>query len=194
MRRLLVPLLQLVVAVGAASWLLQWVLRLFGRQRTVFQVTYWRGVYLLIWPLASLSVALPLLRPLLVGPVRWWEVALFGVLFAVVLGFALPSLLLHLQYYRRNRRTTLLFEPKRNFLEVYEGASQVSFQRADIREVEYGRCRARRAFWSNYEYLRLHLHDGRRVELTSLLTDLRPLAEFLRHTQLRPAWRWFCWL
>lgn len=187
-------MLQLAFAVGLASLLLQWTLRLLGRRRTVFQVTYWRGVYLLIWPLASLCVALPLLRPLLVGSVSWWQVGLLGLLFAVVLSFALPSLLLHLQYYRCNRHTTLLFDPKTNHLEVYEGPEPVPFRRADIREVEYARCRARRAFWANYEYLRLHLHDGRVITLTSLMTELEPVAEFLRNTHLRLVSRWFCWL
>jgi hypothetical protein len=193
-RRVLIPLLQLAVAVGAASLLLQWVMRLFGRRRTVFQVTYWRGVQLLLWPLASLCVALPMLRPLLAGVVRPWEWGLFGLFLAFMLGFALPSLLLHWQYYRHNRHTTLLFDPKQNTLEVYEGAVPVPFQRPDIRRVEYVQCRTRRVFWSNYEYLRLHLHDGRRVELTSLLTNLQPLAEFLRHTSLERRRRWFCWL
>ncbi|MCC3155723.1 hypothetical protein LJ737_00635 [Hymenobacter sp. 15J16-1T3B] len=192
MRRLLWPVVQLALALGVVSLLLQWVLRLFGRRRTVFQVTYWRGVYLLIWPLASLCVALPLLRPLLTGPRSWWEIMLLALLFAVVLGFAAPSLLLHGQYYRRNRRTTLLFDPRQNTLEVYEGAEPVPFARHDIERVEYCRCRARRAFWSNYEFLRLHLRDGRTVELTSLLADLGPLAEFLRNTRLQPVWRWVC--
>ena len=194
MRRLLVPVVELALAVGGASLLLQWILRLLGRRRTVFQVNYWRGVYLLIWPLASLCVALPLLRPLLVGPPNRWEVALFGLLFLAVLGFALPSLLLHLQYYRRNRHTTLLFDPRRNAFEVYEGPAPVPFQRADIERVEYCQCRTRRVFWSNYAYVRLYLSDGRTVELTSLLADLGPLAEFLRNTRLLPVRRWFCWL
>ncbi|GAB3828197.1 hypothetical protein [Hymenobacter jeollabukensis] len=194
MRRLLWPVVQLALALGVASLLLQWALRLLGRRRTVFQVTYWRGVQLLIWPLASLCVALPLFRPLLVGPRSWWEIGLLGLLGAVILGFAAPSLLLHAQYYRRNRRTTLLFDARQNTLEVYEGPVPVPFARHDIERVEYCRCRARRAFWSNYEYLRLHLRDGRTLELTSLLTDLGPLAEFLRNTHLQPVRRWFCWL
>lgn len=194
MRRLLVPVVELALAVGGVGLLLQWILRLLGRRRTVFQVNYWRGVYLLIWPLASLCVALPLLRPLAAGSAGRWELGLFGLLFAVVLGFALPSLLLHLQYYRRNRRTTLLFDARDNTFEVYEGPVPVSFRRTDIERVTYCQCRTRRVFWSNYEYLRLHLHDGRTVELTSLLTDLGPLAEFLRNTRLQPVRRWFCWL
>lgn len=194
MRRLLVPVLELALAVGGASLLLQWILRLFGRRRTVFQVNYWRGVYLLIWPLASLCVALPMLRPLLVSSPNRWEIGVFGLLFVVVLGFALPSLLLHLQYYRRNRDTTLLFDPKQNIFEVYEGPVPVPFRRADIEQVTYCQCRTRRVFWHNYEYLRLRLSDGRTVELTSLLADLGPLAEFLRNTRLQPVRRWFCWL
>ncbi|OON70632.1 hypothetical protein [Hymenobacter sp. CRA2] len=194
MRRLLGPLLELAVVVGAASLLLQWVMRLFGRRRTVFQVTYWRGVYLLIWPLATLAVALPLLRPLLAGPTTGLEMVFFGVLAAVVLSFAVPSFLLHAQYYRHNRHTTLLFDAKQNHFEVYEGAVPVPFSRADIERVEYAVCRTRRVFWSNYEYLRLHLRDGRRITLTSLLTGLEPLAEFLRHTHLSARKRWFCWL
>jgi hypothetical protein len=194
MRRVLWPLLQLAVAVGASSVLLQWVLRLFGRRRTVFQVTYWRGVYLLIWPLASLCVGLPLVGPLVTGTASVWEAALFAALAAAVLSFSVPSFVLHAQYYLRNRHTTLLFDPKTNFLEVYEGRKQVPFARLDVVRVEYHVCRSPRVFWSSYEYLQLVLADGRVLTITSLLLPLAPLAEFLRNTNLEHRRRWFCWL
>ncbi|KUG06256.1 hypothetical protein [Solirubrum puertoriconensis] len=194
MRRVLGPLLELAVSIGLIALALQWVLGLFGRKRTVFQANYWRGVYLLTWPIATLSVGLPPVINALGRPVGIWEIVLITVLAGAVLGFALPSFALHWQYYRHNRRTTLLFEPKRNVLEVYEGPYQLPFERRDIAQVEYVVCRTRRVFWSKYEYVRLHLHDGRIITLTSLLTKLAPLAEFLRHTHLQRRQCWFCWL
>ncbi|UYZ58698.1 hypothetical protein [Hymenobacter latericus] len=194
MRKVLGPLLELAVSIGLLVLVVQWALRLFGRKRTVFQAHYWRGVYLLTWPMATLAVGLPPIAQSLARPIGSWEAVLIAVLAAAVLGFSLPSFALHWQYYRHNRHTTLLFEPKRNVLEVYQGPYLMPFERRDITQVEYAVCRTRRVFWSKYEYLRLHLHDGRIITLTSLLTNLGPVAEFLRHTHLQRRERWFCWL
>ncbi|KAA9331525.1 hypothetical protein F0P96_14905 [Hymenobacter busanensis] len=193
MRRLIWPLLEMAVALGFTAYGLRWLLGLFGRKRVVFEVTYWRSVYLLAWPLACLAVGLPFVATFFAGTHSAWETALLGALGVVVLGFSVPAFLLHAQYYVRNRATSLVFDPARNRLEVYQAGQRVAFERRDIVRVERVTCRSPRLFWSAYDYLRLHLQDGRVVTLTSLLTDLQPLATFLRNTHFVPEQRWLCW-
>ncbi|WP_400192445.1 hypothetical protein [Hymenobacter sp. B81] len=193
MRRLLWPLVQLAVALGLFTLALRWLLALFGRRRVVFEVGYWRGVYLLAWPLACLAVGLPFLLSFLTDPHPPWEGGLLLGLGGVVMGFSLPAFLLHGQYYLRNRHTAVLFDPRQNRLEVYERGRPVPFAHADVARVDWVRCRSPRLFWSPYNYLRLYLHDGRVITLTSLLTELEPVAEFLRHMALTTRRRWFCW-
>ena len=106
----------------------------------------------------------------------------------------MPALVLHAQYYARNLHTTLVFAPKQNQLEVYEGRVLLPFARRDLLRVEYVTCRSKRLFWSNYCFLRLHLRTGEVLTLTSLLTNLEPVAGFLRNTNLGHRQRWFCFL
>ena len=61
-------------------------------------------------------------------------------------------------------------------------------------EIERVTCRARRTFWARYDYLRLHLRDGRIIVLTALLTDLEPLASFLRSVPTERRTRAWCWV
>ena len=110
----------------------------------------------------------------------------------MVLGFALPALVLHLHYYLHNHATEVVFEPKQNLLEVYHDGQRLPFSRADIERVLYVRCSSRRAFWSNYEYVQLHLRTGQVITLTSLLLKLPSMAEFLRNTHLETRQQLFC--
>jgi hypothetical protein len=194
MRRILGPLLEAVVLFGVAAFLLRWVLNLFGQQRTVFQVMYWRSVYLLAWPLASLAVGLPFLATFFTGAHSGWALMLLLVAGALLLSFSVPAFALHLQYYLCNRHTTLLFDPKKNILEVYEGPYRQYFERRDIAQVERVTCHSQHLFWSHYDYLRLHLRDGRVLTLTSLLLKLDNTAEFLRSLPQERRQRWLCWL
>ena len=88
----------------------------------------------------------------------------------------------------------MVFQPTENRLEVYEAGLRVPFERRDLARVERVTCRARRSFWAKYDCLRLHLHDGRVITLTSLLTELEPLAVFLRSVPTDRRSRYWCWV
>jgi hypothetical protein len=88
----------------------------------------------------------------------------------------------------------LVFQPTENQFEVYEAGQRIAFERRDLARVERVTCRARRSFWAKYDYLRLHLADGRCVVLTSLLTDLEPLAVFLRNLPTERRTKTWCWV
>ena len=122
-----------------------------------------------------------------------FEWLLVSGLLGLTLALSGPALLLHLRYWLLNHETTLVFQPTENRFEVYEAGQRVAFAQRDLARVERVTCRARRTFRARYDYLRLHLADGRVVVLTSLLTDLEPLMVFLRSVPIeRRAVAW-CW-
>jgi hypothetical protein len=189
------PLLEFTVAVCAIVFGLRFITSFFTQASKLYRPTFLRQLYLLFWPLLCMSVGLPFLISFLyLGTLSAYELVLLTGLAAVILGFAVPALVLHAQYYAHNIHTTLLFDPKHNRLEVYEGRELIAFAQRDLVRVEYVTCRSRRFFWSNYDFLRLHLRTGEVLTLTSLLTNLAPVAEFLRNSNLEHRQRWFCFL
>ena len=190
---LLRPLLEFGAVVVALIVGLRLVTGLLGGRRKMYRATFQRQVALLFWPLLCLSVGLPFLVSFLFADIlSTYELVLLLLISALVLGFAGPALLLHLQYYLHNHETELLFEPKQNILEVYQEGQRIGFIRADIKRVVYARCSSRRLFWSNYEYVQLHLHSGQIITITSLLLKLAPLIDFLRNTHLETKQHLFC--
>lgn len=189
------PLLEAAFAITAIVLGLRFITNFFSKVSKVYRPTFLRQFYLLFWPLLCLCVGLPFLSSFLyLGEVSGFELILLLALAAVTLGFSVPALLLHAQYYARNFRTTLVFDPDKNRLEVYEERVRIPFSKSDLVRVERVTCTSRRLFWSNYDYLQLHLRSGEVLTITSLLTNLRPLTEFLRNTPLHQRQCWFCFL
>ncbi|UYZ61860.1 hypothetical protein [Hymenobacter weizhouensis] len=189
------PMLELGAVLAALLLGLRLVTGLFGGRGRVYRPGFGRQLYLLFWPLLCLAVGLPFLGSLFVAEsLSAYEWALVLLLGSVVVGFSGPALVLHLQYYVRNQHTALVFDPKRNLLEVYEAGQLIPFGKSDLVRVERVTCRSRRMFWSPYTYLRLHLRSGQVLTLTSLLINLDPLTEFLRNTPLERTTRWLCLL
>ncbi|UOQ54526.1 hypothetical protein [Hymenobacter cellulosivorans] len=188
-------MLEFTVAVCAIVFGLRFITGFFTKASRVYRPTFLRQLYLLFWPLLCMSVGLPFLISFLyLGTLSAYELVLLTALAAVILGFSVPALILHAQYYAHNLHTTLVFDPKQNKLEVYEDRQLVRFAQRDLVRVEYVTCRSPRFFWSNYNFLRLHLASGQVLTLTSLLTNLGPVAEFLRNSHLEPRQHWFCFL
>ncbi|TGE26286.1 hypothetical protein [Hymenobacter metallicola] len=187
------PLLEFAVAVCAIVFGLRFITGFFTQASKVYRPNFLRQFYLLFWPLLCMSVGLPFLISFFyLGTLSAYELVLLTAMAALILGFSVPALILHAQYYARNLRTTLVFDPKQNRLEVYEGPVLIPFSKRDLQKVEYITCRSKRLFWSNYNLLRLHLSTGEVLTLTSLLTNLAPVAEFLRNSNLEHRQRWFC--
>ena len=190
---LLRPLLEFGAVVLALLMGLRLLTGLFQGKRRSYTLTFQRQMALLFWPLLCLSVGLPFLASFLfAGAIATYELVLLLAFSALILGFAAPALALHVHYYMRNHTTEVVFEPKQNLLEVYEAGQRIPFGRTDLVRVDYVRCTSRRLFWSNYEYVQLHLRNGRTITVTSLLMKLGPLADFLRNANLQTHQHIFC--
>ena len=191
LRPLLEAAVVLLLVLGAARWLTG----LFAKRTHVYRATAARQLRLLFWPLLALGAGLSVVPAVALGSaaVSPFEWGLTGSFVVFTLALSGPALVLHLRYWALNRDTTLVFQPTENRFEVYEDGQRVPFARRDLAGVERVTCRARRTFWAKYDYLALRLADGRVIVLTSLLTDLEPLAAFLRSvpTERRAvAWAW----
>ena len=191
-RPLLEAAVVLLVVLGAARW----VTGLFSKRTHVYRATAARQTRQLFWPLLALGAGLSVLPAVAMGGAAVsafeWLLTLGFLLFAV--GLSGPALLLHLRYWVLNHETMLVFQPVENRFEVYENGQRVPFERRDLARVERVTCRARRSFWAKYDYLRLHLRDGRVITLTSLLTELEPLAGFLRNVPTERRSQSWCWV
>ena len=190
------PLLEvaavLLLLLGATRWLTG----LFSKRTHTYHASAARQLRLMFWPLLALGAGLSVVPAVaLGGPAASqfeWLLTIGFVLFTVAL--SVPALLLHLRYWVLNRETVLVFQPTENRFEVYEAGQRVAFARRDLARVERVTCRARRTFWAKYNYLCLHLADGRVIMLTSLLTDLEPLAVFLRNLPIERRTAGWCWV
>ena len=190
------PLLEvaavLLLLLGATRWLTG----LFSKRTHTYHASATRQLRLLFWPLLALGAGLSVVPAVaLGGPVASqfeWLLTIGFVLFTVAL--SVPALLLHLRYWVLNRETVLVFQPTENRFEVYEAGQRVAFARRDLARVERVTCRARRTFQAKYNYLCLHLADGQVIMLTSLLTDLEPLAMFLRNLPIERRTAGWCWV
>ena len=190
------PLLEvaavLLLLLGATRWLTG----LFSKRTHTYHASATRQLRLLFWPLLALGAGLSVVPAVaLGGPAASqfeWLLTIGFVLFTVAL--SVPALLLHLRYWVLNRETVLVFQPTENRFEVYEAGQRVAFARRDLARVERVTCRARRTFQAKYNYLCLHLADGRVIMLTSLLTDLEPLAIFLRNLPIERRTAGWCWV
>ena len=191
-RPLLEAAVVLLLVLGAARW----VTGLFSKRTHVYQTTAARQMRLLFWPLLALGAGLSVVPAVAmdganVSAFEWVLTAGF-LLFTLVLSG--PALLLHLRYWVLNHETTLVFQPDENRFEVYEAGQRLAFERRDLVEIERVTCRARRTFWAKYDYLKLHLRDGRVIVLTVLLTELEPLASFLRSVPTVRRTQAWCWV
>ncbi|MDB5270340.1 MAG: hypothetical protein JWP58_3380 [Hymenobacter sp.] len=190
------PLLEAAVVIFLVLGAARWVTGLFAKRTHVYQTTAARQLRLLFWPLLALGAGLSVLPAVALGgaEVSAFEWGLTAGFMLFTLALSGPALLLHLRYWTLNRETTLVFQPVDNRFEVYEAGQRVPFERRDLARVERVTCSARRTFWAKYDYLTLHLRDGRTVTLTALLTDLEPLAGFLRSLPTDRRTKAWCWV
>ena len=189
------PLLEVAVVLLGVLGAARWLTGLFAKRTHMYQATAARQLRLLFWPLLALGAGLSVLPAVAMGgaEVSSFEWLLTAGFVLFTLGLSGPALLLHLRYWLLSHGTALAFQPAANRFEVYEAGQRLPFERRDLARVERVTCRARRSFWARYDYLRLHLHDGRVITLTSLLTELEPLAVFLRNVPTDRTSRYWCW-
>lgn len=183
----------MVVALAVLLAAARFLTGLFQRHTHRYRLGAARQLRLATWPLLTLSVGLSIL-PMLSNVHSGLEMGLVAGLLALIAGLAGPALLLHLRYMSLNSSTELVFNPENNLLEVWDNGQQIPFAKRDLRAVERVTCSARHSFWRPYDYLRLHLADGRVVVLNSLLTDLDPLTRFLSSAPLTKRSARWCWV
>ena len=190
------PLLEAAVVLFVVLGAARWVTGLFSKRTHVYQTTAARQMRLLFWPLLALGAGLSVLPAVAMGgtPTSGFEWTLTLGFMAFTLVLSGPALLLHLRYWGLNHDTILIFQPVDNRFEVYEAGQRLPFERRDLARVERMTCSARRSFWAKYDYLTLHLHDGRSITLTALLTELEPLAVFLRSLPTERRNSYWCWV
>ena len=157
------PLLEAALALLLLLGALRWVTGLFSRKTPVYQLAAGRQLRLAFWPLLALGAGLSVVPAVALGPraatgAEWGLAAAFA---ALTLALAGPALLLHGRYWLINQATTVVFQPEHNQLDIYEAGQLQFFARRDLARVERVTCRARRSFRGRYDFLRLHLHDGR---------------------------------
>ncbi|GAB3861336.1 hypothetical protein GCM10028822_40650 [Hymenobacter terrigena] len=190
------PLIEAAVVLFVVLGAARWVTGLFTKRTHVYQTTAARQMRLLFWPLLALGAGLSVLPAVAMGgaEVSAFEWLLTAGFMLFTLALSGPALLLHLRYWVLNHETTLVFQPVDNRFEVYEAGRRVPFERRDLARVARVTCSARRTFWAKYDYLTLHLRDGRAITLTALLTDLEPLASFLRSLPPERRTKAWCWV
>lgn len=189
------PLLEIAIVLFAVLGAARWVSGLFSKRTHVYQTTAARQLRLLFWPLLALGAGLSVLPAVAMNeqPASAFEWVLTGGFFLFTLLLSGPALVLHLRYWALNHNTTLAFQPAENRFEMYEAGQLIPIARRDLARTERVTCSARRSFWAKYDYLRLHLTDGRIIVLTSLLTELEPLAGFLRNVPTERQTHYWCW-
>ncbi len=190
------PLVEVAVVLFVVLGAARWVTGLFSKRTHVYRTTAARQMRLLFWPLLALGAGLSVVPAVAMGGAKIsnfeWVLTLGFLMFTLVLSG--PALLLHLRYWALNHETVLVFQADENRFEVHEAGQRLPFERRDLAGIERVTCRARRTFWARYNYLRLHLRDGRIIVLTALLTDLEPLASFLRSVPTERRTRAWCWV
>lgn len=116
------------------------------------------------------------------------------VLAALLLLLAGITFALHVQYLAYQKDNILRFDPSDLVLTHLSEARQVRIRRADIASVRWVKCAWPKMVWGEYEYLVLHLHNGNRLLLTSLLLPFRELSPMFVGKEVRGKQRFICWI
>ncbi|MFB9861791.1 hypothetical protein [Rufibacter immobilis] len=188
----LLKITALVIAVQYGVRFLSW---LFRRQQRVYYLSSMRQFKMVFWSLLSCwlggSMLSLLIRDQTDTPLeKGIAIGLGSVLFL----FSLPTLLVHLQYWRYERENALELEKETNTALLLQPGGKFLLQPGHIREITLTQPPSRRFFWSSYQYLTLSLTDGRQVKITSLLIELPQLLALWPQVPLKTRTKWACFL
>jgi len=188
-------LLKIAALIIAAHYLVQFFSRFFQKQQRVFFLSPMRQFKMIFWSLLSAwlggSMISLLARDQSVTPLeRSLAIGLGLLLFF----FALPTLLLHFQYWRHERENALELERETQTALLLQPGGRYLLNQQQIRHITETRCHSARFFWSNYRYLTFTLADGRQVTITSLLLDLELLKALWPRVPYQTKTKWACFL
>lgn len=188
-------LIKIAALLIAAHYLVKLVLGLFRQRGRVYFLTPARQFSMLFWSLLSFWIAVSMLGSLVrdysVTPTE--RIIAIG-LFVLLALFALPTFLVHLQYWRYEKEAALELDPDAGAAILLQPGQKYLLTAGQIWEIQETRCRSNSFFWSRYAYWTLHLADGRQVKITSLLLDLAQLKALWPQVPLRTQTKFICFL
>ncbi|AKQ46865.1 hypothetical protein TH63_16470 [Rufibacter radiotolerans] len=188
-------LLKITAVIIVVQYLVRFFSKFFNKQQRVFFLSPMRQFKKVFWSLLSAwlggSMISLLARDQSVTPLeRSIAIGLGVVLFL----FALPTLLLHFQYWRHERENALELEKETNTALLLQPGGRYLLNQQQIQHILETRCPSRRYFWSSYHYLTLTLADGQQVIITSLLIDLELLKALWPRVPHQTRTKWACFL
>jgi hypothetical protein len=145
----------------------------------IYQFSAFRQISLLFYALLSAAIGSMLIYYAFISPVRkeLW-VAMLGLAAILLLLFIL-TFWMHLQYAAYQGESTLRFDPFDQEITLMSPRVKVRIRKAELAKAQWVRCYWPWMPWSEYEYMVLHLHNGSRLLLTSLLVPLPELKTLL---------------
>lgn len=150
-----------------------------------FKFSATRQVMMLFYALLSAGVGGYLIYYSFTATVREeWRLPLLVLAALLLLLFGL-TFWLHLQYAAYQGESTLRFDPADQELTLLSPRGKVRIRKSELARVQWVKCAWPLMVWSEYEYLVLHLHNGSRLLLTSLLVPLPELAPFFAGKEIR---------
>ncbi|WP_207433943.1 hypothetical protein [Sabulibacter ruber] len=175
-------------AVRFLGWLMQ-------KQQRVYYLSSMRQFKMIFWSLLSCWLGASMLSLLLrdQNPTPLEKGIAIG-LGSVLFLFALPTLLVHFQYWRHERENALELEKETKTALLLQPSGKYLLNQQYIREIQETRSPSRRFFWSSYRYLTLFLYDGRQVRITSLFMDLEQLKALWPRVPYQTRTKWVCFL
>lgn len=188
-------LLKIAALVIAAQYGVRFFAWLFQKQQRVFFLSPMRQFKMVFWSLFSFWLGGTMLGMLLreqndTPLEKGIAIGLGTVLFL----FALPTLLVHFQYWRYERENALELEKETKSALLLQPSGRYLLNPQHISEITYTRCLSKRFFWSSYQYLTLSLTNGEQLKITSLLIDLEQLKALWPRVPYHTKTKWVCFL
>ncbi|MFA1770955.1 hypothetical protein ACD591_06600 [Rufibacter glacialis] len=181
-----------VVAAHYAVRFFDW---LFKKQQRVYFLSPMRQFKMVFWSLLSFwlggSMLGLLLRDQTDTPLEQGIALGLGV---VLFLFALPTLLVHVQYWRHERENALELEKETQSALLLQPSGKYLLTPQQVRQITHTKSSSQRFFWSSYHYLTLSLADGRQVKITSLLLDVEQLKALWPRVPCQTRTKWICFL
>ncbi|KAA3440161.1 hypothetical protein [Rufibacter hautae] len=188
-------LLKIAALAIAAQYGVRFFSWLFRKQQRVFYLSPMRQFKMVFWSLLSFWLGGTMLGTLLRDPnVTPLELGIAIGLGSLLFLFALPTLLVHFQYWRHERENAMELEKETNTALLLQPNGRYLLNQQHIREITEVQCPTKRFFWSSYQYLVISLTDGQQLKVTSLLIDLEQLKALWPRVPYQTKTKWVCFL
>ncbi len=188
-------LLKIAALLAVVYYGVRFLHRIFKQQGKVYYLTPMRQLSLVFWSLMSFWLALSMFGLLIRDQTDTdLEKYLASGLGLVLFLFALPTLLLHFQYWRHEHKNAMELEKSSGTALLLQPGQKYLLSPATIASITETKCRSKSYFWSSYTYVTISLRDGRTVQITSLLLDLQILKAMWPRVPLQTKTKWACFL